>query len=439
MVNRARFRNTLFCTTAYKLYIVGIPKQVAFAVHTSAYRNRSALLRHAAAAVVFLCFVIPVSSFGQNKSTRNLKIAHTLSLPSVAVDADQAAERPFAYVVPVERDEVVVVSLETGKRLSAWSVPTDAGRVLDVTVAHSADRDIVVALLSSGLALVDVTDEAGAHLIRTVPDGEQSEKGSVFAYRHSTGSGIVAVARGGSIRLYDLDALLTGDAIGTALSTPEQLERGTSGFDTVFIEYHLPSAQDRLYGGGAGGYHVFDITNPAAPGLLASVNPATVGRGQVAVPTPDGRYLVATAEYEWSPVQVYDLEPIFSGTTGTVRTSESAWTPNWKGFTRAIEVRWPLAFTASSGDGLQVFNLRDPVNLFTVGFVESGTSGDAGSGAFDLDFRNADGRIVVADTKSGVWVVQLDEMQFWDGHGYGMPNNSSAQDWEGGPDMIGPE
>jgi len=407
-------------------------------VHRSPFRYGRALRLCALLAAVPV-ILWTSSATAQNKSTRNLTVVHDLAVPAVVVEADQAADRPFAYAVADSRDRFVVVDLDSGEKLSTWSVPTESGSVLDIAIAEWGERDYVIALLSKRVAIVDVTDATKPQLLRVVAEGGESNAGSAFAYRHSSGGGIVAIARGKEIRLLDLPALLAGDVIGASISTPEQLERGSSGFDTVYLEYHLPSGQDRLYGAGSGGYHVFDVSNPGAPGLIASVNPATVGRGRVAAPTPDGRYLVATAENEWSPVQLYDLQPIFSGETGTVRTSESAWTPNWKGYTRAVTVRWPLAFAASSGDGLQVFNLRDPADLFTVGYIETGKTGDASSGAYDVDFRNVDGRIVVADSKLGVLVVQLDEMRFWDGHGFGMPNNSSAQDWDSGPDMVGPE
>ena len=51
-----------------------------------------------------------------------------------------------------------------------------------------------------------------------------------------------------------------------------------------------------------------------------------------------------------------------------------------------------------------------------------------------LDVRNADGLIVVADDYSGFWSFKLDGFDGWNGHDWGMPNVSSAQDWDNGPE-----
>jgi hypothetical protein len=56
------------------------------------------------------------------------------------------------------------------------------------------------------------------------------------------------------------------------------------------------------------------------------------------------------------------------------------------------------------------------------------------NGAFGLDIRNADGLIAVADMRTGVWALKMDGFDGWNGHQWGMPNISSAQDWDNGPE-----
>ena len=56
------------------------------------------------------------------------------------------------------------------------------------------------------------------------------------------------------------------------------------------------------------------------------------------------------------------------------------------------------------------------------------------NGAWGVDIRNADGLIVVGDFNSGLWVLKMDGFDGWNGHNWGMPNNSIAQDWDNGPD-----
>ena len=55
-------------------------------------------------------------------------------------------------------------------------------------------------------------------------------------------------------------------------------------------------------------------------------------------------------------------------------------------------------------------------------------------GAWGIDVRNADGLIVVSDFDSGLWALKMDGFDGWNGHQWGMPNVSSAQDWDNGPD-----
>ena len=46
----------------------------------------------------------------------------------------------------------------------------------------------------------------------------------------------------------------------------------------------------------------------------------------------------------------------------------------------------------------------------------------------------ADGMIVVSDMQSGFWAFKMDGFDGWNGHDWGMPNISSAQDWDNGPE-----
>jgi len=89
----------------------------------------------------------------------------------------------------------------------------------------------------------------------------------------------------------------------------------------------------------------------------------------------------------------------------------------------------------------------DPTNPYTVAYFDTyrgpyqqgnGAAthplGRVFSGAFGVDVRNADGLIVVSDHSTGFWIFRLDGFDRWNGHDWGMPNNSSAQDWDNGPD-----
>ena len=55
------------------------------------------------------------------------------------------------------------------------------------------------------------------------------------------------------------------------------------------------------------------------------------------------------------------------------------------------------------------------------------------NGAWGVDVRNADGLIVVSDMTTGFWTFYMEGFSGWNGADWGMPNISSAQDWDRGP------
>ena len=59
-------------------------------------------------------------------------------------------------------------------------------------------------------------------------------------------------------------------------------------------------------------------------------------------------------------------------------------------------------------------------------------------GTWGVDIRNADGLIVVSVMYAGVWGFKMDGFDGWNGHQWGVPNVSNAQDWDNGPDGAQP-
>jgi hypothetical protein len=48
--------------------------------------------------------------------------------------------------------------------------------------------------------------------------------------------------------------------------------------------------------------------------------------------------------------------------------------------------------------------------------------------------RNYDGLIALSDMRTGLWLFRMDGFKGWKGSDVGMPNISSVQDWDNGPD-----
>jgi hypothetical protein len=64
--------------------------------------------------------------------------------------------------------------------------------------------------------------------------------------------------------------------------------------------------------------------------------------------------------------------------------------------------------------------------------------GSTMQGVFGIDVRNYDGLIVGSDMNTGVWFFKMDGFNGWNGHDWGMPNISSVQDYDHGPDGATP-
>jgi hypothetical protein len=228
--------------------------------------------------------------------------------------------------------------------------------------------------------------------------------------------------------------------------------RTGSGYHDFYVGYDPVSKQDRFFGGGGGGFFVYDVTNIAEPKLLTSATGVRgMERGHTFTPTPDGRYAVLESEYQYAPLRIIDLKPGYDGDVSTVSRPIGAWTQRWQGLPHNHEVRWPYVFVTSYEDGVQVFNMMDPTNPYTVASYdnydgpvminkdkpfEPPTPGEGSvtNGAFGIDVRNADGLIVVGDLYTGFWAFRMEGFDGWNGHQWGMPNQSSAQDWDNGPD-----
>jgi hypothetical protein len=214
------------------------------------------------------------------------------------------------------------------------------------------------------------------------------------------------------------------------------------GYHDFYIAYDAATHQDKFYGAGLGGYYVYDVTDLKNPKLLTSVTGvAGITFGHTFMAEPTGRYAWAETEYQYAPLRVFDLKPGLDGTVKNISRPIGAWTADWKDLAHNFEIRWPYVFVSAYEDGLQVVNMMDPTNPYTVGYYY--TCGcphnqDARmgvmNGAWGVQVRNADGLIVISDIQTGMWSLKMEGFDGWNGHQWGLPNISSAQDWDNGPE-----
>jgi hypothetical protein len=292
---------------------------------------------------------------------------------------------------------------------------------------------------------------------------------NVFPYRHSDGRTLLftTTLTGTYASIFDLAKFLA-KAPNQGLISQVPVPGATGRYHDFVVEYDPATHQDKFYGGAQpGGYFVFDVTKPETPKLLTSitVEPGAVvsafGRGHTITPTPDGRYVVTETEYQYAPLRIFDLKPGLDGKVATISHPIGAWTPNWQDLPHNHEVRWPYVFVSAYEDGMQIFNMLDPANPHTVGYyrtydgphmtgaTQSGRpdttqvsqhagTGTVLNGAWGIAVRNSDGLIVISDMTTGFWAFHMDGFDGWDGHNWGMPNISTAQDWDHGPEGAPP-
>ena len=415
-------------------------------------------------------------------SSPNVHLMAHIPLDGIAfsttdIEIEQELSRPYAYVPKrYNPSGIVIISLKDPKAariIYDWRIENpelhQGAGALAPTYLKSHGRYFFVNGFQFaqggpdgdlGAVVWDVTGLPDTSKVRVVarirhPDvpGGFHE---TFSYKHSNGMALLlATTQSPYAHVYDIDKVVANGANGAnglvaKIPVPEGTQPSPvvpslTGYHDFYVGYDPASHQDRFYGAGAQGYYVYDITDLSAPRLLMSIAGVPgVPFGHTFTPTPDGRYAVTETEHQYQPLRFFDLKPGLDGTVKSISRPIGAWSANWKHAPHNHEVRWPYVFVASFEDGLQILNMMDPTNPYTVGYYDTydgpdgrrciGALGCVFDGGWGIDVRNADGLIVLSDFTTGFWAFRMDGFDGWNGHQWGMPNISSAQDWDNGPD-----
>ena len=376
------------------------------------------------------------------------------------IELEQDMDRPYAYVARAryrnnyDRGMDIIDISDPGhpKLLLRWvndndDLNTGVG-ALDIKYFKYASRVYVV--LSTqfgqgpdhdlGAVIFDVTDLPDASKVKEVARIREPEMPggfhNIFIYQHSNGTPyLLTTVRGPGANMYDLSKVVSGDVANARAGNVPIPGEGNSrrSYHDFYAAWHPDTEEDRFYGGGAGGYYVYDISdieNPELRVTLTGIN--GVSYGHTFTPGPNGRYVIAETEYKYAPLRIFDLKPALDGDRSNINQPISAWTANWENLVHNHEVRWPFVFVSGYLDGLQIFSLMDPENPQTVGFYDTITSDTGGvmDGAFGVDVRNEDGLIVISDGTTGFWTFRMDGFNGWNGEDWGVPDISSVQKWD---------
>jgi hypothetical protein len=397
------------------------------------------------------------------RGSRNMELAGHLALggmqspqsPSAGFEAlgratghlamEQESGRPFVFVAREQASGSDILAINIADPTTPRVVGSFRPRgqhLGDLALFRHRSRYYLAISHDQGLSIREVSDPDEGQFDEAAEVGSSRSYHHVFAYRHSSGRSYLMATGGGAIDVFDVDRLLSGATDPMAsYALPEAIPNVDYGYHSVTAQWHADTDSDRLYAAGAGGYYVFDITDPSDPALLTQVNSAAVQIGHSVSATPDGTHLVTAAGYRTAPIRIFDLRPAFEGTVPAVRVAAGAWTADWRNRSENHELRWPFVFTASMDDGLQVFNMMNPFEPYTVGYYHTWDGPRAAlsnekterNGAWDVDVRNHDGLIAVTDVNTGLWLFRMEAFEHWDGRGWGFANVSSVQDWDNGP------
>lgn len=378
------------------------------------------------------------------------------------IELEQDLDRPYAYVGRMVygshgekgTDIIDLSDPRHPKVLYRWRINDQDLHLplggMDVKYFQWKDRTYVVQSLQFGqggpdadlgAVVLDVTglpDPASVKEVARIhaPDNPGGFH-NIFMYQHSNGRPLLfATIRGPSAHVYDMAHVVEGhmdDALVAKVPVGSN-ERG--GYHDFYVGWHEETETDRFYGGGTGGYYVYDVSDLENPRLLVTLTGINGVRfGHTFTPTPDGRYVIAETEYQYAPLRIFDLKPGLDGEVSNIRTPISAWTADWRHLVHNHEVRWPYVFVSGYLDGLQVFSLMDPHNPVTVAYYDTYLGGPNKdkpamfNGLFGVDVRNADGLIVGSDMTTGFWAFRMEGFDGWSGDQWGVPDVSSAQPW----------
>ena len=401
----------------------------------------------------------------EDRGSDNIEVVAHLPLGERVsdIEVEQDMARPYVYVARENRglDVIDISDPYDARVILRWSFEDmdlhvgSAGK--DIKIFEHGGRNYVVHSVQFrqggpdadlGAVIFDATDLPDVSTFREVAriQGPVEIGGfhNIFVYRHSNGRPLLfSTVAGPFANVYDLGYVVEGrtdEALVAQVPVPGgQTENrpGVGGYHDFYVGYHADSEQDRFYGGGTGGYYVYNITDLENPELVVSLTGIRgVRRGHTFTPSADGRYVIAETEYQYAPLRIFDLQPGLDGEVANINQPISAWTANWEHLVHNHEVRWPFVFVSGYLDGLQVFSMQDPKNPKTIARYDTYLEPEDGgvmNGAWGVDVRNADGLIVVSDIQTGFWAFRMEGFSGWNGLDWGHPNISSVQDWENGP------
>jgi hypothetical protein len=167
--------------------------------------------------------------------------------------------------------------------------------------------------------------------------------------------------------------------------------------DTVFLS---------TYGGSNNGLHAFDMVDPQNPVLIGSLtNYPGAGVNHNSWMNPEGTHLIMTDETYNSPIKMVDITDLSNMQAVTVFEAYPG------SMAHNAFIKDSLAIISYYHEGVQIYNISDPLNPIRVGYFH--TDSTVGQGNYNPSWVGVwgvypflpSGNIIASDIRQGLFVM----------------------------------
>ena len=151
--------------------------------------------------------------------------------------------------------------------------------------------------------------------------------------------------------------------------------------------------------GNQGTFGVYDVTDPANPVRIQGINVPASGYCHNAWSTEDNQYLMTTEETSGKTIKMWDISNI----NQPVITDEVL---GPSGLAHNTHIKGDFAYVSHYADGLRIYDISDPSNVFEAGYYDTYPSPSSGfDGAWGAYPFFSSGKVLISDRSTGLYIV----------------------------------